>query len=347
MRFMTYFVFFITSLLVSCTNDNERVGQIIMPTEDLLTHVNFIPGTSVREAMNLLEADSLTQQMTVRISYPDHESEVEIDSMTADEAIKHVISAEDELLSFLVTQFDPNDDLEAPVFNELTADLRRLRTNDSLEVRKVTLNGHCSVEGDIIDYIEVVYIAPDISFSPPTGYNASITDWSGDPSYTPAGGTSSIYTSGTLQKFWMDSDSANSFTTVSDGLEIDTLIYPRWSAYCGSATSNMPLWYKDTEAFDFVSEWRTCSVGTIDAYSLAQWKLYWTWHSFYYFANASSPYIQINFQPTTWGTYVNSRALCKYYGNWCMYSRSDMPTRHLTAYYYNDAPGTEVSWTKN
>ena len=349
MRFHPCLVLLIAPTFVGCTDNNQLADQV-SASGDIITTVNFVPGTDTFDAIKLFENDGIVPDMVVRVIYPDHESEVEIGGLSADEATNEVLTTEEDLLGFLVTQFNPNDRLEGRVYDNLTADLGDLRTNGTLEVHWVTMNGEFVVEGENIDSITYTELPP-VKDERPTASNERITDYTSDASYVPAGGTSTVYTSGTLQKFWMDANSANSFNASNDGLEIDTVISSRSYATCGSSvSSNMPDYYKDTEAFDWFGSsgaYRNCSVGTLSADALAEGTLYWTWHTFSAFSSAMNPRILINFQPVRWGTAVVNEGMCFTLGAWCMYGRTDMPTESLIVYYYNDAPGIETSWTKN
>lgn len=338
-------VLLIAPAFVGCA-DNNKLAEQISASGNIITTVNFVSGTDTFDAIRLFENDGVVPDMVVRVVYPDHESEVEIGGLSADEAANEVLTTEEGLLDFLITQFNPNDRLEDHIYDDLTADLSDIRTNGTLEVHWVTMNGEFTIEDGIVDSVLYAEL-PNIN-ERPTASGKSITDYTGDDDYVPAGGTSTIYTSGTLQKFWMDEDSADSFNAASDGLEMDTLISSRSYASCGSSTSsNMPDYYKDTEAFDSLSGYRTCSIGTISADELVEDELYWTWHTFSSFSSTRNPRILINFQPTRWGSAVLNETMCIALGAWCMYGRTDMPIEHLISYYYNDAPGVEEDWTKN
>lgn len=333
---------------ISCVS-NQPAEQTSVSL-DVVTTVTFVPGTNVFEADQLFEQAEIVPDMTVRVFYPDHESEIEVVGLSAEEATNDVLTKEEELLSFLVTQFDPDDHREGRVYEGLTADLDGLHEGRGLEVRWLKMRGEYAIEDERIDTVRSVEFAL-VEAEQATASGKSITDYTGDASYTPAGGTSSIYTSGTLQKFWMDEDSADAFDAASDGLEMDTVISSRSYARCGSSTSsNMPDYYKDTEAFDWwgsSSGYRNCSIGTISADELVEDDLYWTWHSFSSFSSSRNPRILINFQPTTWGSAVLNETMCVALGAWCMYSRSDMPTESMIVYNYNDAPGIEEEWVKD
>lgn len=350
MRFSPCFILYIVSVFSYMGCVSNQVTEQVAGSGDSITIINFVSGTNIFDAVKLFERDDLVPDMTVRIFYPDHESEVEIGGLSADETANEVLFKEEELLSFLVTQFDSSDRRESRVHNNLAADLDGLREASGLEVRWVTMRGEYMIEDESIDTVFSIRL-PFVETEQLTASGKSITDYTGDASYTPAGGTSTVYTSGTLQKFWMDEDSADAFVAVSDGLEMDTVISSRSYAKCGSSTSsNMPDYYKDTEAFDWwgsSSAYRNCSIGTLSADELVEDDLYWTWHSFSSFSSSKNPRILINFQPTTWGSAVLSETMCAVLGAWCMYSRSDMPTESMIIYNYNDAPSVEEEWVKD
>lgn len=326
-------------------------GQKIEHSSDIVTLVTFQDGITIHEALGLFEKEDPLPSSSIRIVYDDHESEIDVVGATPEETADTVIETELDRLSFLVTQFNAEKSRESDIYFALLDDHDFVKNEDTLLVSRLNVEGAVIIKNsDIVESVEVltrfVQENGDTSASP-----KSIKDWTGDAGYVPEGGTSSIYTSGTLQKFWMDEESADYFNAASDGIEIDTLVDPRSASKCGSsASSNMPNAYKDTEAFDWYgssSKYRNCSVGTMTADELVEDTLYWTWHTFKNFSSSSNPKLHVMFQPSTWGGYVISESDCLSWGAWCMFSRSDMPSEYLVSYNYNDAPGVETSWVKN
>lgn len=243
--------------------------------------------------------------------------------------------------------------MEAVVKAQLKEDLALLESVGP-NVRSVEFKTSINLKSALVAKLETVnrpIVVHNDSHGVGTAVSA-LTDFGGDPYYTPAGGTSTISTSGTLQKFWLDASSKNALNTWSDGLEMDTLVLPRQNATCGNdVSSNMPDWYKDTEAFDdfFYATARTCSVGTNSAAKLQVGTLYWTWHSFGSILVDGVLHFQVNYQPSNWCWWngFSIPAQCLATGAWCMCSRSDMPIEPLINYTYSEGAGAEEHWIKN
>jgi hypothetical protein len=235
--------------------------------------------------------------------------------------------------------------MEGVVHAQLTEDLALLRNNEGFHV--------LWLETDLEEFESEFVLSVESSDTPAVPDVASVaqplTDWTGDAYYVPAGGTSTVSTSGTLQKFWLDPASKVALSGTQDGLEIDTNITPRSAATCGSSgvSSNMPGFYMDTEAFDVFGSARVCSVGTVNAGSLQVGTLYWTWHPFASLNTGANPKFDILYQPSKWCSWVGSSATCNGNKPWCMCSRSDLPIEWLISYNYNEAPNVEKSWIKN
>jgi len=320
------------------------------PSTTVRTTVNFVSDASVHEAISLFESGGIIPQMSVRIAYPDHESEIDVGNMSADDAANYILQSEQEQLEFLVTQFNPDDIREASVYEAMRSDLDELIATDDLQVGWIATYDQVSMDDPLIESIASVKIPIVEGEIGNEVDDKSIHDYTGDASWVPAGGTSTIYTSGTLQKFWMDADSADAFNSTSDGIEIDTLIKYRSYATCGSSvSSNMPDYYKDTE-FGDGGNYRNCSVGTISANQLSEDTLYWTWFPFASFNSSKNPRAYIQFQDSTWCSWIFSRSMCVAAGGaWCMCKDVATPynPQWLIAHSYNDAPGIEVEWEKD
>jgi hypothetical protein len=190
------FALLIALAFVGCTN-NQPAEQVTA-SGGIVTTINFVPDTGIFDAIKLFESEGVVPDMTVRVLYPDHESEVEIGGLSADETTNEVLATEGDLLDLLISQFDPNDRREGRIFDELTADLGDLRTNGTLEARRVVMNSEVTIEDGIVDSVVYAEI-PSVEDKQPTVSYESVIDYTGDTTYAPAGGTSTVYTSGSLQ----------------------------------------------------------------------------------------------------------------------------------------------------
>ncbi|MFA5853888.1 MAG: hypothetical protein WC866_02250 [Patescibacteria group bacterium] len=282
---------------------------------------------------------------TVRVVYSGHESQVTVPGA---ESLEVVVQSEIDRLEFLSRQFSPDDSMEAPVHQQFLNDLQAIRESGALQVRWVQYHGY-PIEGSVL----MNNRAPlqDVSTEDELGSvsQALVTDWTQDAWWTPAGGTSTIYTSGTLQKFWLDSSSKSIINNYSSGLEMDTVVQGGSSnATCSTngVSSNMPGYYADTEFLDGGGN-TNCSVGTVNSSQLQTWTLYWTWHPFGSFNTSANPYITVMYQPKSWCWWVVSTSQCEDNKPWCMCNMSQYTTEWLISYNYNDRPGQETSWTKN
>jgi hypothetical protein len=302
--------------------------------------------------MTLQDAESIAaageaESFTARITYSSHESLVVI---RVGDDLDEVVDSEIRRLDFLSQQFSTDVALEDPVLQQLLEDKRNVLESSTLKVEWVQYNGY-AVDG-------AVRVAEATSVEAPDGVGTVtqpvITDWPSDAFYTPYYGTSTIYTSGTLQKIWLDSNSTIIISSYDNGLEVDTVIHGGSSnATCqtSGASSNMPGWYADTERLDGRGN-TNCSIGTIHANQLQTNTLYWTWHPFGSFNTEANPYIDIQYQPKDWCPWVYTSSQCESNKPWCMCGigwplYNPYPTQYLLSYNYYDAPGQEISWQRD
>jgi hypothetical protein len=303
---------------------------------------------SVRQALDLvgqLRAD----RTILRLQYPDHETVI---SVTNDETedVSAVFAREKGRLAQIAANFSSDNPMEAPVKAALESDLVLIDSGIGPRARWIEFGDGLVSKSPLISRFEAFDLTRADHINPRSTVSA-LTDYTGDAYYDPAGGTSTVSASGTLQKFWLDPQAKVALSLPQDGLEMDTVISPKSAATCGSSgvSSNMPNFYMDTEAFDWAtsSGSRDCAVGTTNAASLQTWTLYWTWHPFASLATASNPQITIQYQPAKWCWWVTSSSQCESNRPWCMCSRDDLPIEFLIRYNYHEGPGIEKSWVKN
>lgn len=308
------------------------------------TRISLIDRTGLADATAMLREQGLLQAK-VRLHYVSHETEIEV-GLTQGGAAEQIRRAEKDRLAFLLSNFNANDPHEALVHQHLMQDMSDLEARISPQVRWAEVEGHYDMENALI--ADVVHISRSkLQVKESAHLSFLITDWTGDAWYVPAGGTSTVGTSGTLQKFWLDSNAKNALNQVQDGLEIDTLIKERAHATCGSSvSSNLPDYYSDTEFMDG-PDFRNCTVGTITANALYASTLYWTWYPFASFNSSANPRIDIQYQPSKWCWWITGKGDCAIDPAWCMCSRNDLPIEWLIRYNYNEAPSVETSWVKN
>lgn len=289
------------------------------------------------------------ERAALRLQYPDHQSVLEVTTNEISD-VRVVFAKEKERLTQIASLFNSDDVLEAPVKAAIDADLSLIETGIGPHAVWIDFTHGVDPHSPLIARFEMFDLVHDDASKLGTTVSA-LTDYTGDAYYDPAGGTSTVSASGTLQKFWLDPQAKVALSLPKDGLEMDTVIYPKSAATCGSSgvSSNMPNFYKDTEAFDWAntSSSRDCAVGTTNAAALQTWTLYWTWHPFATFATASNPQITVQYQPAKWCSWVFSSSGCESNRPWCMCSRSDLPIEFLIRYNYNEGPGVEKSWIKN
>ncbi|MBD3311151.1 MAG: hypothetical protein GF349_01475 [Candidatus Magasanikbacteria bacterium] len=355
--------------IFGCTDESDPLNSTAS-SQEVRVQLELVEGVTAKQALTLFSMDSVNPVVGVSVNWGDHSSHWLLESGSPDEQLEQLLEAEEDQLNFLITNFDPEDELEAPVYAELNRDLNDLREFQDLPVSSIMIE-----EGFFNQELKKHDLVMSVSFheEKPVAIQAiaghdngqyvvgqqAITDYRySDRNYMPVGGTSTIWTTGSLQKFWFDDSSLRYLNGHQDGIEIDTLIYPRYSARCGSSGwgSNLPWKYKDSEAFDwYTGSARNCSVGSISANQLRPWRLYWTWHPFSYFNTRYTPFVKIQFQPSKWCDWIDSTEECiqgNVYGMlrglaWCMCSRDDLPIRNLLSYYYFEAPGREVRWQRN
>jgi hypothetical protein len=288
--------------------------------------------------------DGDAETFTARVVYAGHESLVVVN---VNDDLKIVLDSEMKRLDFLSRQFTLNAAMEAPILKLLLEDKERILETSTLNVGWVQYDGH-AVDGAVL--VDVAAASDDVS-SEKVGVASQplIYDYPNDAFYVPYYGTSTVYTSGTLQKIWLDSNSKLVISSYNSGLEIDTIIHGgQNNATCQTSgtSSNMPGWYADTEFLDDSGS-TNCSIGTISAQQLQTNTLYWTWHPFGSFNSWANPLIDIQYQPKSWCLWVVNQAQCEANKPWCMCNMSYYPTEWLVSYNYNDAPGQEVSWIRN
>lgn len=301
----------------------------------------------VEQALSLV-GQLQSKNASLRLHYQDHEAAV---AVAEGDTLSVVLAKEKERLTFISAQFHVDIPMEVAVKAEIEADLASLESTGP-SVKSVEFKTGVNPKSSVIAKFETVS-RPIVVHNDNPGLGTAVsalTDWTGDTWYDPAYGTSTISTSGTFQKFWLDTSSKNALNWVSDGLEIDTLVFPRQNATCGNDVgSNMPDWYKDTEAFDDFNyaTARTCAVGTISAAKLQVGQLYWTWHSFGSVLVDGVLNFRVDYQPSRWCAYVYDTNMCRGYGAWCMCSRNDLPIEWLISYTYSEGAGVEEHWIKN
>lgn len=350
---MKMFSFYLTCIIfLSAGCAGEESSPVI--ESDKKTVVEFKNPIPFTNFLSLIKTDKETNPtMSIIFKHGEYHSNWEIPSGTAKEQIANFFTSEKEKLEFLLKNFDPDNKMEAPAHKELTDTLQELKSKGTLDIiRAIAQNdilANLKNHSLIALYRVTDNLAIDKRQENGVGKTTqAITDWTNDAAYMPVAGTSSIWTSGTLQKFWFDSASLSYYTDVEDGFEVDTSITPGYSySQCGSGWgSNLPHPYRDTEAFDPESP-RTCSVGSTRANLLIPNHLYWTWRSFSYFNTAIYLKIDVKFQPSKWCWWVPDQNDCELNRPWCMCRRNDMPIEWAVSYYYEEAPGQEVSWTRN
>jgi hypothetical protein len=307
----------------------------------------MIDGVSPEQAFEILE-DISTETAEVRLRYPDHETIWGLD-LTNPDAIEDLYRGEEEQLSFLLSNFDPNDPLEVEIYDQLSSDLENLGNQGIPTVRWVELSGRIEINSLLFAEVQYIEVLHDTLEGGDTGRSyEAITDWSGDAYYVPVGGTSKISASGTFQKILLDDRARDALSGTRDGMEIDTLIKGRSNATCAifGVSSNLPNFYRDTEISD-TTDYRNCSVGTAFARKLSTWTWYWTWHPFSYFNAKQNPLIHVQYQPGRWCWWEPTELACRIDGPLCLCSRGDMPIQYLISYNYNEAPGRELYWWRN
>lgn len=332
--------------VIGCTGEDETVYTNtfrVTPSENI----------NLEEAAEIAKNGG-AEEFIARIAYSGHDSNITVYDIND---LGAVISAEVARLEFLSSQFSQDDPLEAPVYAQFIRDIKGISEGGTLSVRWVQYVGYAVDGSEVIEYTEKETVASDnhnnnVSISK----RAMVTDYPQDAWWTPAGGTSTIYTTGTLQKFWLDSASKSIINTAINGLEIDTVIAGSSNATCNTngVSSNMPGYYADTEALDWFNGGnnRNCSVGTIHADYLQIGTLYWVWHPFSSFNAAANPSITVMYQAKDWCPWVADIYDCALDMPWCMCAiewpyANPYPTQYLINYNYNDRPGLETSWIKN
>jgi hypothetical protein len=324
-------------LLGACGNIKE---------EKLANHAELVNGVTLNEIAGDLESRGV-KQFVARLVYSGHETQVLVSSGVSE--LKEVIAAERARLVFLRDQFSLQNEQEVRIHQQFDEDISVLDHAGIVHVSWVEYPGRQVELGDRV-VSQYVMKKPDQTKNPNVSMgviNQPITDYTGDQVFTPNGGTSTIYTSGTLQKFWLDQDAIDAIDFYEDGLEIDTIIKPKTAATCNTSgvSSNLPSYYADTEFSDSPSS-RNCSVGSISGMSLEPWTLYWTWHPFSSFS--TSAHIDVQYQPKSWCWWITGFPQCENNKPWCMCEHNIYDeTSWLISYYYSEAPGVEVTWYKN
>lgn len=338
--------------LFTACDDAATDGQRAAPQvseQDLVVEykVDLVPGTHLSEAL----AHTDTQPArSITISWADHERSWDVgEGTTADD----ILDEERELLGYLITQFDADDVMEGPVHAALSDDLARLDDADDAPVSSMVFRDQAPplalLDSGLVSEVVRRELAIDEELEDHADLDAaaaSITDYTGDGPTTPAGGTSTIGKSGTLQKFWLDSEAKSSMSAFEDGLEVETWSKKKAWVKCTSdgASTNMPYWYYDTEFMDS-SGYRNCAIGTLDSEHLSTWKLYWTWIPFSTYKKAENPTHVVAFQKMSWCPWIGSWSACSAApAGWCMCADS---TEWAVSYRYTDASGGEVGWDKD
>lgn len=207
-----------------------------------------------------------------------------------------------------------------------------------------------------------------------------------DAKYVPLKGSSTVWKSGSLQKFWIDPTAARWFDINGGGVEIKTIIAPKSFATCGKAwNTNMAYKavkpgkdvtgkhlgkyaYRDTEDHDWATNrtHRVCGVGHLKAKNLMtsgnlrrkdkeKRDFYWTWHSFKGFKAWANPQITIQWTPTSKNnlcTWKYAKKKCKKDRGWCKCDRrtdkygGKLGAEYLIQYRYKDFAGKEVHWKR-
>jgi hypothetical protein len=340
----------INLLAASCTMDaqSQEPPDTLNSDGQNAFRAVMVEDVGVEQALGLV-IQLRTERATLRLQYPDHQSVVDITRNDIADA-RAVFAKEKERLTQISSHFSADDAMEAPVKAALDRDLTLINSGAGPHAAWIDFTDGIDPHSPLIARFETIGLTHDDASGLGTTVSA-LTDYTGDAYYVPAGGTSTVSASGTLQKFWLDPQAKAALSLPQDGLEMDTVISPKSAVTCGSSgvSSNMPNFYMDTEAFDWAtsSTSRDCAVGTTNAAALQTWTLYWTWHPFASFATASNPQITVQYQPNKWCWWVTSSSQCESNRPWCMCSRNDLPIEFLIRYNYNEGPGVEKTWVKN
>ncbi len=367
------------------------------------TRVEFVAGTTLHDALGAIAQEGQSPDAVVNVTWDEFSTNIPVSAGNLEDQKEELIAAERDQLEFLLSQFNPEDPMEAEVYEDLSDAANFLEANNDLTVESIeadsdvvpisiqenTLVASVSSFEDVVLEEETDDESSDTEVEDDTdqGKTQSVTigqeycsynsnypkacDVTGDGVTVPAGGTSTIWPTGTLQKFWLTEKAAKWFDKHGGGVELKTVINPRSVIYCGDVwNTNMakeknvgdtddPIKgknvYRDTEAHDWFTDpdHRVCSIGHLKAKNLKPNKLYWTWRSFdWAFAvELKNPQITIEWAPTD----QVGLCLARYAVNkcedgdiaWCACTRDDMPTELLLQYKYRDYAGQEVPWTKN
>jgi len=342
----------------------EEPGEQVFESNEASdsVRIELAPDTSASKALALFKGASGNPELRVGIAWSDHGSYWELSPGTPEDQLAELIKAEENLLRFLISNFNPEDKMEAPIHAELTVDLEDLLAHGDPKIDYVVAFSE-HVPSNIIENNLVVSIrdveayraeamsasvASDDRFT--VAEQAIIEDFTGDASYNPYYGTSTVYGTGSLQKFWLDNTALSALRSGAVGFEVKTLVQRKDWAQCKRSGwgSNLPGKYYDTELGDDAdAASRVCSIGTVFLGSVRPNTMYWTWQPLSSFRASYNPQIYIQWAPKTWcwWTVSDLQGIAAPAYHTCNFA--GMPIEWLVGYKYRDAPGREVSYIMN
>jgi hypothetical protein len=273
----------------------------------------------------------------VQVVYEDHVSVVPYDAAVDGNQLE-LRAAELDRLRLLRGRFSPDSPKEREAWSALDADYRRVERGD-LRIGWIEVRGSDEADSAETGRLQCV---PDLT-------PRSVTDWPADELYVPLGGTSTIYETGSLQKFWLDGMGDAAVSNADDGLEIRTGFDTRGAVDCamGQGASNLPDFYVRDWSLDFgYADY--CAVGTVNAQALRPGVLYWVWTPFRSFLTSANPQFTVEYRPLERCSWVKTPEICDWLGGtYCLCRRDDLPPQPLVTYSYYDAPGQEVPWWRD
>ncbi len=250
----------------SIASDNQTSSDQAVAEQGI---IELNADLSIEEALSVVSQDGQNPEVEVTTNWSEYVSGWDLPAGSVDEQKAWLIQKEKDQLDFLILQFDPNDEDEGEVYQNLTAIRQSLEETgeiplDSLRVDAASLpdnlesNPFVSSVQQIDESTTATTDAKALMAASPSllaTLNPSLCDSSQSPACdviedgetVPDHGSIQIWETGSLQKFKLDDQAVEWFDAHGGGVEVKTVISD------GSSTR---------DNFKCGNEWNTNLAGT-------------------------------------------------------------------------------------
>lgn len=215
--------------LVSCGAKEAKESK-----QNIKTIMEFKKPVSAESVFSLMQdKKSANPEFITTLKYGDYHSRYLVKKDTPEEQLRKIIKSETERLKMLIKHFDPKKPMELPVYNEISSALRTISKEGDVKIINLAVKGDWSQPFYLLPAVkDIKVVSMSGRYKETEAINIRqqpITDWPDDAPYMPIAGTSTIWNTGTLQKFWFDTSALSHYNySIEFGIEMDTVIKSDW-----------------------------------------------------------------------------------------------------------------------